>query len=156
MTGCVPSSVLRHRSVNSGNGTCIGAKDWQPARPMMTWCTQLLCPSAVMMLSVFISPSITRGKAGQMSDLSFTGLLDKQYSHRFRQHGGIKTRFLHLRHTWISDCHASVSLLLLYGRLSMKESNISSRTLSGRASILITWPTSHQVSQYVTTSTAVH
>ncbi len=120
MTGSVSSSGKSRRSVNSGNGTCITARNSSNCQPekyeRKTSDTRLLCPSAAMTLSMpdnkAILPLTTRGKAGQTSSVSLMGVSGVQRSWRLRRRGDPKTRHRHRLHTCTSDCHASMSFFL--------------------------------------------
>ena len=89
-----------------------------------------------------------RGKDGHTSSMSLAGVPFLQTSCRFRWRGDQKTIHRHRRHTCTSVRHA-FSLSSPYSSSSSysRELNISSRTSSGSASIDVTWPTSHRISQ---------
>jgi hypothetical protein len=79
------SSAQSCRSVLSGTDTRIAAKIFSNCQPARLWrmtsYMRYLCPSAAMMLSVLdeaILPLTRRGKAGQMSSASLTGVLGVQ------------------------------------------------------------------------------
>src|SRR5216684_7749018 len=77
---------------------------------------------------------MTIGKDGQMSIISFTGVLFVQTSRRPRRRGDPKTTSRHLRQTCTSVCHSSI-----HSASFLKTSNISRRATSGSISI-VTWP----------------
>ena len=87
-----------------------------------------------------------RGKGGQTSNVSRTGVMAVQQSRRWRRRGDLKTTLRHRRQTCTSDCHQSISVFESWYS-STQKSNTASRISSGRMSIDIPWPTSHQVGQ---------
>jgi len=82
MTDIVSTCDESRISVSSGYGTCITTETFsncQFARAKReTWHTRFLCPSAAMMFPVpddkNIKPPMMRGKAGQISSVSFAGV----------------------------------------------------------------------------------
>ena len=95
---------------------------------------------------------MVRGKAGQTSSVSLTGVLAVQTSCKSRRRGDPKMRVLQRRHTCTSFCHDSIFRFACSssGRnrfrntsTLMQRSNIDSRTSSGSTKIGIAWPTTH-------------
>ena len=100
--------------------------------------------------------SMTRGMAGgQTSSVSLTGVLRVPTSCKLRRTGDPKTMLRQRRHTCTNDCHASILFFEVgssptpKSNILSRTSNIASRTSSGSVSIGVTWPTSHQVSQWL-------
>ena len=87
--------------------------------------------------------STTRGKGGQISSVSRTGVLGVQRSRNLRRRGDLKITFRHRRQTCTSDCHDFVPNNP--GISSVQSSNTSSRISSGRMSIDFTWPKLHRI-----------
>jgi hypothetical protein len=68
-----------------------------------------------MMLSAHLvgkspMPWIIRGKAGQIFSMSFERVRGVQQSRRSRRRGDPKITLRHRRHTWASNCHASIKI----------------------------------------------
>jgi hypothetical protein len=142
------------RNVSSGNGSCISAKTfsneepWNQRRRILS--TRSRRSSAATTLSISSGrPSMSstkRGKGGQISSVSRTGVLAVQRSRSLRRRGDPKTTLRHRRQTCTSDCH-HFAPNVGFKFSSIRNSNTSSRISSGRMSIDFTWPTLHRVGQ---------
>ena len=142
------------RNVSSGNGSCIAAKTFSNEqrltsrrRILSTRSQRSRAAKTLSISSVELAmSSMTRGKGGQISSASRTGVLAVQRSRRSRQRGDLKTTHRHRRQTCTSDCHDSVPNNAICIS-SIQNSNTASRISSGRMSIDFTWPTSHRLGQ---------
>ena len=83
---------------------------------------------------------------GQISSVSRTGVLAVQRSRSSRRRGDLKITLRHRRQTCTNDCHQSIAVFESCSS-SAQRTNTASRISSGRMSIDIPWPTSHQVGQ---------
>src|SRR6266853_6622983 len=86
MTGAIPSVDQSHKSVSTGNGSCIAStilsnseleKFQRSIRD-----TRSLSSSAAMTLSTPSTPSMTIGNSGQISSISLTDRVSEQRSCR--------------------------------------------------------------------------
>src|SRR6266478_3318104 len=120
---------------------------------------RLFCSSTATTSSTDVSMTrscLRRSNTGQISRVFLADVPFVQRSCRFRRRDDAKTRLLHRRHTWTSDCHHTFPLFTYWDLYSIplhsgypttQKSSISRRTSSGSTSIVTTWPTLRQISQ---------